>query len=45
MNAFLIAVAAAIVLAIGAALVLNAVNRPADVAFKTDSVRIERGNS
>ena len=46
MRAFLIAVAAAVVVAIGSALVLNAVNKPADLAFKTDSVRLpDRTNS
>ena len=40
MRAFLIAVAAAVVIAIGAAYGLNAFQKPAEMAFQTEAVRI-----
>jgi hypothetical protein len=40
MKAFIIACVAAAVIAIGAVVVLNGIQKPADVAFSTSSVRI-----
>lgn len=40
MKAFVAGLIAALVIAIGAAFILNSVNRPADVAFSTDAARV-----
>jgi hypothetical protein len=40
MPAFAVAVVVAVLVAIAAAATLNSVQRPADRAFKTDSVRL-----
>lgn len=40
MKAFVSGLVAALIIAIGAAFILNAVNKPADVAFSTDGARV-----
>ena len=40
MRSFMIACVAAVVIAIGGAVILNAFQKPAGLAFKTTSVRI-----
>lgn len=40
MKAFVAGLVAALVIAIGAAFILNSVNKPVDVAFTTDGARV-----
>jgi hypothetical protein len=40
MHAFIVACIAAIVIALGAVAVLDGVQKPADLAFKTEGVRL-----
>lgn len=40
MKAFVAGLIAALVIAIGAAFILNSVNKPVDVAFTTDGARV-----
>jgi len=40
MKAFIAGLVAALVIAIGAAFILQMVNKPADVAFSTDGARV-----
>lgn len=40
MKAFVAGLVAALIIAIGAAFILNSVNKPVDVAFTTDGARV-----
>ena len=40
MRPFIVACIAAVIIALGAVAVLNSVQKPADLAFKTDGVRL-----
>lgn len=44
MKAFVAGLIAALVIAIGAAFILNSVNKPADVAFSTEGARVTHEN-
>lgn len=40
MKAFVAGLAAALIIAVGAAFILNTVNKPVDVAFSTEGARV-----